>query len=70
MTQNFPEDETLGSEDPHCLQKAVGKGGSPWSVNVPTEFSPSVHLKSGRRVKTLAACALPVNLRQREQWQY
>ena len=56
-----------GIEEPQRLQKLVAKWRAPASSNRPNWSSPSSHLKSLGLTSRLAANALPVNLRQREQ---
>ena len=67
MTQMSPEAETLGSEEPQFLQNAVPYLGCASRTNRLTDSSPRTHSSPSRVVKMFAACALPVNLRQREQ---
>jgi hypothetical protein len=66
----FPLFDNHGSEDPQFLQKQVAKYLVLSGSYLPTNSSPLSQLKSSGDTNKLAACALPVNFRQREQWQY
>jgi len=62
--------ESHGSDEPQFLQKQVAKYFVCSGSYLPTNSSPVSQLKSPGATNRLAACALPVNFRQREQWQY
>jgi len=70
MTTTLLLFDNHGNEEPQCLQKHVAKYFVSWGSNLPTCSSPRIQRKSSGEVNRLAACALPVNFLQREQWQY
>jgi len=70
MMTTFPLFDSHGNDDPQLLQKDVAKYFVSSGSNLPTLSSPLDQLKSAGDTNRLAACALPVNFLQREQWQY
>jgi len=70
MITTLPLFDSHGNEEPQFLQKQVAKYFVSTGSYLPTNSSPLIQLKSSGDANRLAACALPVNFRQREQWQY
>jgi hypothetical protein len=67
MITTFPLFDNHGNEEPQFLQKQVAKYFVSTGSYLPTNSSPLNQLKSSGDANRFAACALPVNFRQREQ---